>query len=104
MTNNIQSSENEAYLRLVEITDGIVAERRSANRKGVSRQEAFAEACKQRPDLANDAVRPGGQWVNPQAHADQPPAKDKPKPPEPIEEKAARLLKEADERRIGTKR
>src|SRR3972149_5480920 len=67
-----RKSASPAYLSLCELTDAIVAEWRAAGRKGVSPPLAFAEACKRRPDLRDTAVRPGGQWVNPAAHADQP--------------------------------
>ena len=102
---NIETDESPAYVSLCDLTTAIVAGWRAANRKGISRQEAFAEACQRRPDLRDTAIRPGGQWVNPAAHAGEPPpSKDKPQPPQSTEDRAAEALRQADEDRIGTKR
>jgi hypothetical protein len=98
-------NENQSYNALCELTTQIITEWRAEGRAWVSRPLAFEEACQRRPDLANNAVYPGGRWVNPAAHAGEPePAKNKPQPPEDIADKAARKVKEEDERRIGTKR
>jgi hypothetical protein len=95
---------NDSYNALCELTTAIVAEWRAANREWASRPLAFAEACKRRPDLRDTAVRPGGQWVNPAAHADEPPPPKDKQPPQPIEDRSAEAVRQAKERHIGTRR
>jgi hypothetical protein len=104
MTNETMKSD-PAYLSLCELTDAIVAEWRAAGREWVSRPLAFDEACQRRPDLAADAIYPGGAWVNAEAHPNEPPpSKDKKQPKQSREDRIAEEWRKAEERRVGSKR